>query len=91
LLHSTALRLRQAQAPACSRSRLRLAVKRNIADPQSYFFFDAFFAFTLFFAGLLFLVDFLVDFFLPNAEDQLLLYDLLGPLRKMVIVSLRKN
>ncbi len=83
-----------ATARPCWLSRLRLAVKlnalkRNVPNVKTYFFFEAFLAFTAFFAGLLFLlVFFLADFFLPNAEDQLLLYDLLGPLRKMVIVYL---
>lgn len=40
----------------------------------AYFFFDAFFALDVFLVPLAFLAElFFVDFFLPNAEDQLLL------------------
>ena len=53
-----------------------------------YFFFD-FFLPLVFFAAFLLLAPDLVLFFFPNAEAQLVLYFLLGPLRKMVISKSR--
>ena len=51
----------------------------------AYFFFVFFFVLVVFFFALL-LVAVLVDFFLPNADAQLLLYSLLVRLRKMVMM-----
>lgn len=51
---------------------------------RAYFFFDFFLAFAAFFDDLAFFAT-VADFFLPNAEAQLLLYFLVGPLRKIVM------
>ncbi|QEG22692.1 hypothetical protein MFFC18_25750 [Mariniblastus fucicola] len=57
------------------------------SNSSDYFFLAVFLALVAFLADLLFLAVALVDFFFPNAEDQLFEYFLLGPLRKMVIRS----
>lgn len=61
--------------------RARLHFESTVA----YFFFDAFFDLPLALVAFAPLADDLVLFFLPKADAQLLLYRLLGPLRKIVI------